>query len=52
VAGLLGDLAGCMHGQIAQYLSGPWIREMLDYLKTAGGDNESKEIAMWAWEQI
>lgn len=51
IAGLLGDLAGCMKGQIGQHLTVGWIREMLEGLKQQG-DNESKETAMWAWDQI
>jgi len=50
VAGLLGDLAGCLKGQIAQNFQAVWIREMLEHLKSAHNDNESKETAMWAWE--
>ena len=49
---MLGDLAGAMKGQIAQYFQAQWIREMLEHLKSAAGDNESKEMASWAWEQI
>lgn len=53
VAGLLGDLAGCCGAQVAQYFQAQWIREMLEHLKTApGSDNESKETALWAWDQI
>ena len=52
MAGLLGDLASTMQGQVAQNLQQQWIKEMLEHLKSAVCDNESKEIAAWAWEQI
>lgn len=51
IAGLLGDLAGCMRGQIGMYFNEPWVREMLEHLKSTG-DNEGKELATWAWDQI
>ena len=40
-----------MQGQISSFFQAPWIKEMLEHLKLSG-DNESKETALWAWDQI
>ena len=45
-------MAGCQKGQAAANFKQQWITEMLNYLRGAGADNESKETAEWAYHQI
>ena len=52
MAGLIGDLTSAYGQQLAPHVSNQaWIKQLFEHV-IASGENEAKEIAMWAKGQF
>jgi hypothetical protein len=52
ILGLVGDIAACVGPYIKNILNAPWVERLIVILKSDLADEEAREIAEWALEQI
>ena len=52
ILGLVGDIAACIGPFIKDMLSAPWVERLILVLKSDVADEDARETAEWALEQI
>jgi hypothetical protein len=52
ILGLVGDIAACIGPYIKDMLRAPWVERMILILKSDIADEDARETAEWALEQI
>lgn len=52
ILGLVGDIAACVGPYIKSLLGAPWVERLILVLKSEVADQEARETAEWALEQI
>lgn len=52
ILGLVGDIAACIGPHIKDMLRAPWVERLIVVLKSDLADEDARETAEWALEQI
>jgi len=52
ILGLVGDIAACIGPFIKEMLQAPWVERLILVLKSDVADEDARETAEWALEQI